>query len=265
MKTIKLDNRSIYLRQIVLSCVTKKGRGHIGPALSMIEILRVLYDSILKNKNGERDRFILSKGHGCLGLYAILYDKGFIKKKYLEEFGTSKSILGGHPEHFIPGVEFSTGALGHGYPIASGVAKALRLKKKNNLVFCLLGDGEINEGSVWEAALSVAKHKLNNLITMIDYNKMQSYDFNKTVLNLEPLAKKWKSFGFNVLESNGHDIKDIKKKILLAKKSSRPPLIIFHTIKGRGIKSAENNRFWHHKSNLKKEELDKITEELNNQ
>ena len=263
MKTIKLDNRSIYLRKIVLSCVSKKGRGHIGPALSMIEILRVLYDKILKNKNGKRDRFILSKGHGCLGLYSILYDKGLIKKKHLENFGTTKSILGGHPEHFVPGVEFSTGALGHGYPIASGVAKALKLKKNNNFVYCLLGDGEINEGSIWEAALSVSKHKLNNLITMIDYNKMQSYDFNKNVLNLEPLAQKWKSFGFNVLDSNGHDIKDINRKILLAKKSKKPPVIIFHTIKGKGIKSAENNKYWHHTSNLRKEELIKISEELN--
>ena len=139
------------------------------------------------------------------------------KKKDLDSIGSFNSILGGHPEHFVPGIEFSTGALGHGFPLAAGVAKALKLKKLNSTVFCLLGDGEINEGSVWETALSVSKHKLNNLITLIDYNKLQSYDFNEVVLNLEPLSDKWKSFGFKVFEADGHNIKDIYNKISLAK------------------------------------------------
>lgn len=263
MSKIKLDKKSKYLRQLVLSCLLKKGRGHIGSAFSMIEILRVLYEKILKSNKKKRDRFILSKGHGCLALYAILFDQGILKKKYLNEFGTMNSILGGHPEHMVPGIEFSTGALGHGFPIASGVAKALKLKKSNELVYCLLGDGEINEGSIWETALSVNKHNLNNLITMIDYNKMQSYDFNKYVLDLEPLTDKWKSFGFKVFEANGHNMKDIKNKILLSKKSKKPPVIIFHTIKGKGLKVAENNRFWHHKSNLKKQEIINISNQVN--
>ena len=133
----------------------------------MIEILRVIYDNFLKVTKKKRC-FILSKGHGCLALYAILYEKGLLKKKDLDSIGSFNSILGGHPEHFVPGIEFSTGALGHGFPLAAGVAKALKLKKLNSTVFCLLGDGEINEGSVWETALSVSKHKLNNLITLID-------------------------------------------------------------------------------------------------
>ena len=265
MKMIKLDQRSIYLRKIVLSSLLKKGRGHIGPAMSIIEILRVIYDKFLKTSKTKRDRFILSKGHGCLALYAILYEKGLIKKKDLESFGAFESILGGHPLHFVPGVEFSTGALGHGYPIAAGVAKGIKLKKNNSNVFCLLGDGEINEGSVWETALSVSKHNLNNLITLIDYNKLQSYDYNKIVLNLEPLTDKWKSFGFKVFEAKGHDLKDIYKKIFMAKKTKIPSVIIFHTIKGKGIKSAENNRYWHHKANLSKEEIEKLNKELTQQ
>ena len=212
MKKTKLDQRSINLRKIVVSCLSKKGRGHVGPAMSMIEILRVIYDNFLKVTKKKRDRFILSKGHGCLALYAILYEKGLLKKD-LDSIGSFNSILGGHPEHFVPGIEFSTGALGHGFPLAAGVAKALKLKKLNSTVFCLLGDGEINEGSVWETALSVSKHKLNNLITLIDYNKLQSYDFNEVVLNLEPLSDKWKSFGFKVFEADGHNIKDIYNKI----------------------------------------------------
>ena len=262
MKKNQLDQRSINLRKIVLSCLEKKGRGHIGPAMSMIEILRVIYDNFLKETKYKRDRFILSKGHGCLALYAILFEKGMLKRKDLDSFGSFKSILGGHPEHFVPGIEFSTGALGHGYPIAAGVAKGLKLKKVNCTVFCLLGDGEINEGSIWETALSVSKHKLNNLITLIDYNKLQSYDFNKVVLNLEPLTDKWKSFGFKVFEADGHNLKDIFNKIYLAKKSKKQSVIIFHTVKGRGIKKAENNRFWHHKANLNKNDIKKLNMEL---
>ena len=262
MKRPKLDQRSINLRKIVVSCLSKKGRGHVGPAMSMIEILRVIYDNFLKVTKKKRDRFILSKGHGCLALYAILYEKGLLKKKDLDSIGSFNSILGGHPEHFVPGIEFSTGALGHGFPLAAGVAKALKLKKLNSTVFCLLGDGEINEGSVWETALSVSKHKLNNLITLIDYNKLQSYDFNEVVLNLEPLSDKWKSFGFKVFEADGHNIKDIYNKISLAKKSKKQSVIIFHTIKGKGIESAENNRFWHFKANLNKDDIKKINNEL---
>ena len=123
MKKTKLDQRSINLRKIVVSCLSKKGRGHVGPAMSMIEILRVIYDNFLKVTKKKRDRFILSKGHGCLALYAILYEKGLLKKKDLDSIGSFNSILGGHPEHFVPGIEFSTGALGHGFPLAAGVLK----------------------------------------------------------------------------------------------------------------------------------------------
>jgi len=264
----KLDKRSIYLRSLILKLVAKEKRGHIGSSMSIVEILRVLYDKILKHKNLKsinRDRFILSKGHGCLALYSILYDKKYLNKNHFKNFGTINSILGGHPEHFVPGVEFSTGSLGHGYPIAAGVAKALKLKKNSkNYVYCLLGDGELNEGSIWETCLSVAKHNLTNLITMIDYNKLQSYDYVKYVLDLEPLKSKWISFGFNVIECDGHDVNLIKKKINFAKKyKKKPNVIIFNTIKGRGIKIAESNRFWHHKSNLDVKTINNLKLETN--
>ena len=176
-----LDQRSKDLRKLVIKMISVGRRGHIGPALSLIEILRVLYDSILKYNSNEpkwsnRDRFILSKGHGCLALYAILADKEFFKMEELDNFCEPKSILGGHPERDkIPGVEASTGALGHGMPIAVGIALAAKIKNKDYKTYVVTGDGEINEGSVWEAAMSASKHKLNNLCVLIDHNKLQSY------------------------------------------------------------------------------------------
>ncbi len=267
---IKLDNRSKLLRKYVCYCLTGGGRGHVGSALSLIEILRVLYDDILKVNSKRpndinRDRLILSKGHGCLALYAILADKKFIKVKDL--YSTSKfySKLGGHPEeNKIKGVEASTGALGHGLPIAVGIALAAKMMKKNFNVYVVVGDGEINEGSNWEAALSASKHKLNNLKIIVDYNKIQSYGFTKDVVNLEPLADKWKSFGFSVSEVNGHNINQLKKNFreFTKNKSSKPSVTICHTIKGKGFKFAENNPFWHHKNSFSDNEIKLMFESL---
>ena len=264
----KLDNRSKYLRKIIVDCLSIERRGHIGSSMSIVEILRVLYDDILKFNSKkinlhDRDRFILSKGHGCLALYSILFDKGFLNKKQLMDIGSIKSILGGHPEHTIPGVEVSTGALGHGYPFAVGMAIAAKIKKKKHKIYVLLGDGEINEGSIWESALGASKHKLDNLITLIDYNKLQSYGLVKEIFNLEPLKDKWKSFGFNVLEVDGHNITKIKKMI---KKTSivknKPTVIICHTIKGKGLGFAEGKSNWHHKSSITNDEIKMMYNEL---
>ena len=260
---IKLDNRSKTLRRYVCDCLIGGGRGHVGSALSLIEILRVLYDSILKfsSKNPNlknRDRLILSKGHGCLALYAILADKKFISKKSLLDTSKFDSNLGGHPEqNKIKGVEASTGALGHGLPIGVGIALAAKILKKKFKVYVIVGDGEINEGSVWEAAMSASKHKLNNLKVIVDYNKIQSYSFTKDVINLEPLKDKWKSFGFDVSEINGHDINQLKKnfKKFKSNKSKKPSVTICHTIKGKGFKFAENNPFWHHKNSFSDDEI----------
>ena len=253
-----LDERSKMLRRLVLEMIKVGGRGHIGPALSLIEILRVLYDSILQYRPEQpnwsnRDRFILSKGHGCLALYAILADKGFFELSELNRFCLPESILGGHPERGkIPGVEASTGALGHGLPIGVGMALSAKIRKQNHSVIVVTGDGEINEGSVWEAAMSASKHQLNNLSILVDYNKLQSYGPVQEVLNLEPLVDKWNSFGFEVQEVDGHDTAALHH--LLARlpfKSERPNAIICHTTKGKGFPFAENNPKWHHKSGLK--------------
>ena len=255
-KEIKLDKRSYYLRSLILNCFQSEKRGHIGPALSIIEILRVIYDDYIK-KNKRKYKFILSKGHGCLALYSLLYDYGYIKKKDLTSYGTLNGILGGHPEHDkIKGVELSTGSLGHGFPIGVGMAIANKILKKKNFFFVLVGDGEMNEGSMWEAMMSASKHKLDNLILLIDYNKLQSYDFIKEVLDLEPLSQKLTSFGFLTEQVNGHDILDLNKKIKkLINIKKKPKAIICHTVKGKGIPVAEYNPTWHHKSPISKDDM----------
>ena len=265
-KKTKLDKRSKYLRSLVVRSLLGGGRGHMGSAMSLIEILRVLYDNVAninkKNfKKKTRDRVILSKGHGCLALYAILADKNFINKKELDKASRIDSILGGHPESSkVKGVEASTGSLGHGMPIGVGLALAAKISKLNYNTFVIVGDGEINEGSVWESAMIAAKHKLDNLKVIIDYNKIQSYGPTKDVLNLEPLKEKWKSFGFDVSEINGHDVKKLKKNFLNFKKlkNKKPSVTICHTIKGKGFNFAEDNPYWHHKNsftNFEKKEL----------
>ena len=260
-----LDERSKYLRRLVLKQVTLSRRGHLGSALSIIEIMRVLYDDFLKYKPHDiwwegRDRFILSKGHGCMALYALLADKGFFSKSHLETFCTESSFLGGHPErNKVPGVEASTGSLGHGLSIGVGIALSLKIRNLSNKVVVLLGDGELNEGSIWEAFLSASKHNLSNLLILIDYNKFQSAGPVRDVLALEPLKKKLQSFNLAVSEINGHNISEITKT--LHKKNSNhkvPHTIICHTIKGKGIKFAENNLEFHHKNNITDSELNEM-------
>ena len=231
-------------------------RGHLGSAFSITEILLVLYDRILKYRPDEpewpnRDRFILSKGQGCLSYYAILAEKGFFPEKKLVTFCRLDTYLGGHPEKNIPGVEISTGSLGHGLAVAVGMALAAKLDRKKHRVFVLIGDGESNEGSVWEAALYAAKHRLDNLTVLVDYNKMQSWGPTREILDLEPLADKWRAFGFAVREADGHDTNGIYRSLhKLPFKKNKPNLLICHTVKGKGIKSCENNPEWHHRRGL---------------
>src|SRR5215467_14669425 len=212
-----LDQRSKELRRLVVRALAGGERGHIGSSMSLIEILRVLYDDVLRYRPSEpewrdRDRMILSKGHGCLALYAVLADKGFFSLDTLDTFCRRDSILGGHPEAGkVPGVEASTGALGHGLPIGVGRAMGLRIKGSDARVFVVTGDGEINEGSVWEAAMSASKHRLSNLTVMIDYNKIQSAGPTREILDLEPLADKWRAFGFGVAEVDGHDVAALRE------------------------------------------------------
>lgn len=263
-----LDERSKYLRRLVVKMIEAGGRGHIGPAASLIELLRVLYDSWLQFRPEEpkwpgRDRFILSKGHGCLALYAILADKGFFPSKELATFCSSRSRLGGHPEIKVPGVEASTGSLGHGLPIGVGLALAGKIRRQKHRVAVVVGDGEIDEGSIWESAMSAAKHQLSNLTVFIDYNKMQSYGATREVMNLEPLVDKWLSFGFETGEVDGHDIVALERIVAsLPLHSSKPSVVICHTTKGKGFSVAEGRAEWHHKSGLSDTEIAALYESL---
>jgi transketolase len=262
-----MDQRSKQLRKSIVRGLEGGGRGHIGSSMSLVEIMRVLFDSYLRYNPSDatwpdRDRLILSKGHGCLALYAILADKGFFDPEELDGFCKFDSRLGGHPElGKLPGVEASTGALGHGLPIAVGMALAAKIKKQSHRIVVIMGDGEINEGSVWEAAMSASKHKLNNLIAMVDYNKLQSYGLTKEVLDLEPLADKWKAFGFEVVEVDGHDMNALENLVArFPLKDNKPTAVICHTIKGKGISFAEGKAEWHHKSGLKPHDISALYE-----
>ena len=265
-----LDERSKHLRRLVVRGLEGGGRGHVGSSMSLIEIMRVLYDDILKFRPAEpkwadRDRMILSKGHGCLALYAILADKGFIPLETLDTFCKRDSILGGHPEAGkVAGVEASTGALGHGLSVGIGMALALRATKKSNRVFVVMGDGEINEGSVWEAAMCAGKHKLANLTAMVDYNKIQSAGFTRDIQDLEPLLDKWQAFGFAAVEVDGHDVGALRALLrCLPVAADKPTAIICHTVKGKGISFAENDPNWHHKNKFADGEIEKIYACLN--
>jgi len=260
-----LDERSLHLRRLVMRGLVGGNRGHVGSSMSPIEILRVLYDDVLRYRPQEpnwsgRDRFILSKGHGCLALYAILADKGFFDPSHLDKFCHVDGILGGHPEHGkVPGVEASTGALGHGFPIGVGMALAARMQKRDSRVFVVMGDGEINEGSVWEAAMCASKHKLANLCAIIDYNKIQSAGPTSEIQELEPLLDKWRAFGFAAIDLDGHDVASLRqalRKVPLA--NDKPTAIVCHTVKGKGIPFAENNPKWHHHAKFRPQELDDI-------
>jgi transketolase len=252
-----LDARSRYLRSLVVRGLAGGNRGHVGSSMSPIEILRVLYDDILRIDPArpdwpERDRCILSKGHGCLALYAVLADKGFFRTEELDRFCRVDGMLGGHPERGkVPGVEASTGALGHGLSIGLGMALAARMQKRDSRVFVIMGDGEINEGSVWEAAMCIGKHRLSNLCAIIDYNKIQSAGPTAQIQDLEPLCDKWTAFGFATVEVDGHDVAALRA--LLARvpfDTGKPSAVICHTVKGRGIPFAENDPKWHHHSNF---------------
>lgn len=264
-----LDERSLYLRRLVVDTLEGGGRGHVGSTLSLIEVLRVLYDDVMRYRADEpdwpqRDRFILSKGHGCIAQYVMLADKGFIGMEELKGFCRRESRLGGHPERGkVPGVEASTGALGHGLPIGVGLALAARLKRQGNRVFVVCGDGEINEGSVWEAAMCAGKHRLDNLAVAIDYNKIQSAGFTEEIQPLEPLVDKWRAFGFGVEKVDGHDVEALRDCFArLPFVPGRPSAIICDTVKGRGIAWAENDPGWHHKSRIDAKDVARMRDAL---
>jgi transketolase len=254
--TAPLDERSLALRRRIVDALEGGKRGHVGASLSLVEILRVLYDDVLTLRPNEprwveRDHCILSKGHGCLTQYTMLAERGFFSHDELLLQCTPGALLGGHPDTHVPGVEAATGALGHGLAIGVGLALAARMQKRRSRTFVVMGDGEINEGSVWEAALSASKHHLSSLTAIIDYNKLQSYGKVSDVLPLEPLADKWRAFGFAVREVDGHDVEALRAVFKTTPfEPDRPSLLIAHTIKGRGIPFAEGQASWHHKASV---------------
>ena len=226
---------------------------HFGGGLSIVEITATLFGSIMsydpKNPEWEdRDRFILSKGHGCLGYYTALHEIGLISKDDLMKFEKTNSYLLGHPVmNRKKGIEFSNGSLGMGLSVGIGVALAAKKKKKNYKVYVLIGDGECNEGSVWEAAMAAPNFKLNNIISIVDRNNLQQTGTNKEIMSVGDIAEKWRSFAWDVIELDGHNIKELHDAFSNERNSTKPLAIIANTIKGKGFSFSENNNDWHHK------------------
>ena len=258
------------IRINVLKMTQRAKSAHVGSSFSMADLLTVLYTHTLRVNPSQpswpdRDRFILSKGHACAGLYAVLALRGFFPKTWLDNFYMNGSHLPGHITHSgIPGVEISTGALGHGLSVACGMALAAKRDNKSHRVFTMLSDGECNEGSIWEAIMFAPHHKLDNLITIVDFNKIQSLGTVKEVLDLDPFADKWRAFGWEVREIDGHNFKEIKEVLdTVPFKSGRPNCIIAHTVKGKGVSFMENLLLWHYRS-PQGDEFEKALKELEN-
>ncbi|MDB4475191.1 transketolase [Pirellulales bacterium] len=242
------------IRLHVLQMTSNGGSSHIGSSFSMADMIAVLYGNILRMdptnpECTDRDRFILSKGHAGAAVYAALAEKGFFDKGWLQTHYQNGSKLSGHISHKgIPGVEMSTGSLGHGLPVATGMAIVAKRRKQQHRIFVLLGDGECDEGSNWEAALFAAHHRLSNLTVLIDYNKLQSLDSIEQTLALEPLADKWHSFGWEVEEVDGHDISSLQNTLSTSSLGQKPRCLICHTVKGKGVSFMENSVLWHYRT-----------------
>lgn len=242
------------IRKNIVKMHVKAKSPHLGSSLSIVEILVALYFNILKLNPKEpmweeRDRFILSKGHACSALYVTLALKGFFSEKYLEYYYTDGGKLFGHiTKDIVPGIEASSGSLGHGLSMGIGMAIAGKYDRKNFRAFVLLSDGECEEGSVWEGALFVSHHKLDNLVAIVDYNKLQAFGRTNEVINLEPFAEKWRSFGWTVKEVDGHNIEQLIQTLKnIPFEKNKPNVVIAHTIKGKGISFIEDKLESHYK------------------
>jgi transketolase len=269
MNRFDVDSRLLakQIRVKTLHMIHRAKSSHVGSAFSMADLLAVLYTKILRVDPDrpdwpDRDRFILSKGHACAPLYAVLAERGFFPTTWLDDFYQDGSRLAGHATHSgVPGVEASTGSLGHGLPIACGMALAGKRDKRAFRVFALLSDGECDEGSTWEAILFAGHHKLDNLIAIVDYNKIQSLGSVKEVLDLDPLADKWRAFGWAVREINGHDIAQIEQSLgAVPFEANCPSCIVAHTVKGKGVSFMENELLWHYRAPDEEELARALTE-----
>ena len=248
-----LQRKSIEYRKTILKIIFESGAGHTGGSLSCIDILNVLYNSVMNItpenfSSFDRDHFIQSKGHSVEALYTVLLDCGFYKEEDLMTLNNFNSHFIGHPTKKVLGVEHNTGALGHGLSVAVGMALGLKMDQKKHQVYALLGDGELSEGSIWEAAMSASKYELENLTAIIDRNRLQITGSTEEVNPIEPLQDKFLSFGFNVIEVKGNDIVSLVEVFNQPKKEkNKPNLIIANTTKGAGISFMENQVSWHHK------------------
>jgi transketolase len=263
--TVELARR---VRLHVLKMTSGGGSSHVGAAFSIADILAVLYGSVLRCSPAqprwpERDRFILSKGHAGAAVYATLAEMGYFPIEQLQHHYRDGSLFSGHVSHKgIPGVELSTGSLGHGLGVATGMAKALKLAGNPARVFVLLSDGECDEGSVWEAALFAQHHHLDNLIAIVDYNKIQSLAPVSETLALEPFRAKWESFNWRVVETDGHDHEQLAKSLAPSGGSvMSPTVVIANTVKGKGVSFMENTVLWHYRT-ARGEEFDRARREL---
>ncbi len=242
------------VRRDILTMTNSAGSGHPGGSLSAVEILICLYGYKMRHKPDnphweDRDILIVSKGHITPAIYSVLAHYGYFPLEELKTFRKFKSMLQGHVHVKVPGIEFNTGSLGHGLSVACGAAMGARLLKKDSNIYCLLGDGEVQEGSVWEAAMTASHHSLDNLCAIIDYNKVQENGPTNEIKNIEPLAEKWKSFGWYVKEVIGHNFKSIIDALdEFGTIKDKPFMIIAHTIKGKGISFMEGDRKWHGKA-----------------
>ncbi len=248
MKQNSVNSQNI--RKIILEQSMRAGVGHIGSSLSIADILLALYGSILKIpglKDPDRDRFVLSKGHAALALYAALFMNGWLSQEALETYCQDNTLLAVHPERDLPGIDFSTGSLGMGMSYATGAALGARLKKSSRRVFALVSDAECNEGVLWEAAMFAAHHKLSNLYLIVDLNGQQAMDYTEKVLDIQPLSKKFQAFGWDIHEVNGHDPEEIVNTIEVCKNNgAQPHALIARTTFGKGVSFMENQVKWHY-------------------
>lgn len=248
-----LEEKARQIRIDILNAIHSAGKGHIGGAYSIVEILVSLYHGkVLKYDSSNpkwelRDRFILSKGHAGIALYAILADLNYFPKEELK-FLNQGRLLGEHPDPRIPGVEVVSGSLGHGLSIGSGMALADKMDKNSRKTFVLMGDGECYEGSVWEAAMFAAHHKLHSLCGIVDRNGLITHGSTESINRLEPFRDKWQAFGWEVFEVDAHDLKALQDlwRVISTKKSGAPSMVIANSVKGKGVSFMENNFNWHH-------------------
>lgn len=273
MENLTSEQLAWLIRRHSIEMTHLSGGSHIGAIMSVADIIAVLYADIMKYNPSNpswrgRDRFILSKGHSGASIYAALAEEGFFDVEELKTHYQNGSRLSGHVSHHLPGVDFSTGSLGHGLSVACGMAYAAKKDKEDaHSVFVVLGDGECNEGAVWEAALFANHFRLNNLVAIVDHNHMQSLDFNENTLEIEDFALKWNAFGWNVLEADGNDHDSLKGAFsqALARRKDvfhKPTVIIANTVKGSGVSFMQNDILWHYRFPHKGWEYDTAVKEL---